>query len=81
MITDTHLVLLVDANDDGGALEQALGHPRWRVVRVGAVPEAMERAKRDQPNAIVFRGALDDGVALVKKLRCNARTALLPIAV
>jgi hypothetical protein len=41
----------------------------------------MERAKRDQPSAIIVRGALDDAVTLVKKLRCNARTALLPAIV
>jgi GAF domain-containing protein len=45
------------------------------------VAEAMERAKRDRPSAVVFRGALADGVNLVKKLRCNARTALLPVVI
>jgi hypothetical protein len=30
---------------------------------------------------VVFRGALADGVNLAKKLRCNARTALLPMAI
>ena len=81
MITDSHLVLVVNAKSEADALERALGDPRWRVSHVGAVPEAMERAKRDQPSAIVFRGALDDAVALVRKLRCNARTALLPVAI
>jgi hypothetical protein len=45
------------------------------------VADAMERAKRDQPSALIFRGALADGVTLAKKLRCNARTALLPLAI
>jgi hypothetical protein len=39
----------------------------------------MDRARRDQPSAIVFRGAVADAVGLVKKLRCNARTALVPV--
>ena len=81
MSTDSQLVLLVESNGDASALERTLGDDRWRVIRTGAVTEAMECAKRDQPSAIVFRGALGDAVALVKKLRCNARTALLPAVV
>src|SRR5262245_7644737 len=41
----------------------------------------MERAKRDQPSAIVFRGTLDGAVTLLKKRCCNARTALLPVVI
>ena len=80
MVTHTNLVLLVEPHDEAGTLEQRLGDAGWRVIR-GAVAEAMERAKRDQPSAILFRGALDTAVPLVKKLRCNARTALLPVLI
>ena len=89
MAADTDVLLLVDADlvgatyeshDDASTLERTLGD-RWRVIRASAVAEAMERAKREQPSAIVFRGALDDAVALAKKLRSNARTALLPAVV
>ena len=76
-----HTVLLVEPNAGASALERTLGDDRWSVIRPGALAEAMERAKREQPSAIVFRGALDDAVALVKKLRCNARTALLPAVI
>ena len=41
----------------------------------------MERARREQPVAIVFRGAAADALALVKKLRCNAHTAQLPAVI
>jgi GAF domain-containing protein/methylmalonyl-CoA mutase cobalamin-binding subunit len=76
----THPVLLVEPGESAGALERTLGDAGWPVTR-GAMAEAVERAKRDQPSAIVFRGATDAAVALVKKLRCNARTALLPVVI
>ena len=81
MATDIPHVLLVEPHDDARTLERTLSDDSWRVIRVGAVAEAMERARRDQPSAIVFRGALDDAVALVQKLRCSARTALLPAVI
>jgi hypothetical protein len=74
-------VLLVGSSDETAALEQTLGSDGWPVTRAGAVADAMECAKRVQPSAVVFRGPLADGVNLVKKLRCNARTALLPVAI
>jgi GAF domain-containing protein len=80
VLPQSNLVLLVEPNPDASTLEQTLGDAGWRVIR-GAVTEAMERAKRDQPSAILFRGALDAAVPLVKKLRCNARTALLPVLI
>ena len=43
--------------------------------------DAMERARREQPAAIIFRGASDDALALIKKLRCNAHTAPLPVVI
>jgi hypothetical protein len=81
VVTGTHPVLLVGPNDDAGALERTLDNDHRRVIRAGAVAEAMERAKSEQPSAIVYRGGLDDAVALVKKLRCNARTALVPAVI
>jgi hypothetical protein len=80
VITDTQPVLLVE-QDAAGTLGRTLGDERRPVIRAGTVTEAMDRAKREQPAAIVFRGALCDAVTLTKKLRCNARTALLPVAV
>lgn len=62
-------------------LEQTLSDDRWRVVRAVGLAEAMERARRQQPSAIVYRGAVDDAIALVKKLRCNAHTASLPAVI
>jgi GAF domain-containing protein len=79
--THTHPLLLVEPNDRISTLQQTLADGGWKIVRGGTAAEAMERAKRDQPSAIVFRGTLDDAVALVKKLRCNARTALLPVII
>jgi GAF domain-containing protein len=81
VLTATRVVLLVEPDAADGGLEQTLSGDGWRVIRAGAVAEAMDRAKREQPSAIVCRGALDDGVALAKKLRCNARTALLPAVI
>ena len=81
MATSAHHVLLVGPPDETAALEQTLGNDGWQVIRAGGVADAMECAKREQPSAVVFRGALADGVSLVKKLRCNARTALLPVAI
>jgi GAF domain-containing protein len=81
VVTGTQPLLLVDPNADAGGLEKTLDGDGWRVIRAGTVGEALERAKRDQPSAIVCRGALDDAVELVKKLRCNARTALLPAVI
>ena len=74
-------MLLIEPRDTASALEQTLGDGGWRVIRAGNVAEAMERAKRDEPAAIVVRGALDDATALVKRVRCNARTALLPVVI
>ena len=73
MATHSHHVLLVGSNGETAALEQTLGSDGWQVIRADAVADAMECAKRVQPSAVVFRGALADGVNLVKKLRCNAR--------
>ena len=81
MSSNTQPVLLVEPRDAASALEPTLADDRQRVIRAGNVAEAMDRAKREQPSAIVFRGALDDAAALVKKLRCNARTALLPAVI
>ena len=81
MTSNTQDLLLVDPHDAASTLERTLADDHWRVIRAGAVAEAMDRAKREQPSAIVFRGALDAGVALVQKLRCNARTALLPAVI
>jgi hypothetical protein len=75
------LVLLVESTDVDGALQQTLHDDGWRVGRARAVAEAMERARREHPAALVVRGALDDAMALVKKLRCNAHTAMLPALV
>ena len=79
MATHAQPVVLVEPLGETAALEQVLGSDGWRVIRTAAAAEAMERARRDQPCAVVVRGALTDGISLVKKLRCNARTALLPV--
>ena len=81
MTAHAHHVLLVEPNAETATVEQALGNAGWQVIRAGAVADAMERAKRDQPSAVVFRGGLADGVYLAKKLRCCARTALMPVAI
>ena len=81
MVTHARQVLLVEPSGETAAVEQTLGNDGWQVIRAGAVADAMDRAKRDQPSAVVFRGALADGVNLAKRLRCNARTALLPVAI
>ena len=74
-------IVLVEPDGESAATDQVLGHDGWQVTRTAAVADAMERAKREQPSAIVFRGALPDGVNLAKKLRCNARTALVPLVI
>jgi hypothetical protein len=81
VVTHARQVLLVEPSGETAAVEQTLGNDGWQVIRAGAVADAMDRAKRDQPSAVVFRGALADGVNLAKRLRCNARTALLPVAI
>ena len=81
MVTHDRHVLLVGPNGETASIEQTLGNDGWQVIQAGAVADAMECAKRDPPSAVVFRGALADGVSLAKKLRCNARTALLPMAI
>ena len=81
MATHAHHVLLVGPTDETAAVGQTLGNDGWQVTRAGAVADAMECAKRAQPSAVVFRGTLADGVNLARKLRCNARTALLPVAI
>jgi hypothetical protein len=78
---DAPLVLLVEPPDAASTLEKTLRDEGWRAVRAGAVADAMERAKREQPSAIVYRGAPDDAVVLVKKLRSNAHTATLPAVI
>lgn len=81
MATDAPLVLLCAQSETAGTLEQTLKDGGWRVIGTGAVADAMERAKREKPSAIVYRGAPDEAVALVKKLRCNAHTAPLPVVI
>ena len=81
MALNTPLVLLVEPPGHTAVLEQTLSDGPWRVIRAAAVTEAMERARREQPSAIVCRGTPDDAVALVKKLRCNAHTAQLPAVI
>jgi hypothetical protein len=75
------LVLLLDAQDDAAGLERTLSDGRWRVSRARTSVEALDRAKREQPAAIVVRGPVDDALQLVKKVRCCARTATQPVAV
>jgi hypothetical protein len=81
VVADTPLVLLVEQPDVASTLEKTLRDEGWRAVRAGAVADAMERAKREQPSAIVYRGAPDGAIALVKRLRCNAHTAALPAVI
>lgn len=81
MGTHANQVLLVEPAGETPAVEQALGNAGWQVTRAGAVADAMGHAKRDQPSAVVFRGALADAVNFAKKLRCNSKTALLPVAI
>lgn len=81
MATHARDVLLVGPAGETAAIGQTLANDGWRVIQAGAVPDAIECARRDQPSAIVFHGALTDGVNLAKKVRCNARTALLPLAI
>ena len=81
MVTRAQHVLLVGPDVGTAAIGQTLGNDGWQVVQAAGVTDAMERAKRDLPSAVVFRGELADGVTLAKKLRCNARTALLPMAI
>lgn len=81
MATGTQSVLLVEPAAGDGGLEQTLGGDGWRVIRAATVAEAIDHAKREQPSAIVCRGEIGDAGALVKKLRCNARTALLPAVI
>jgi hypothetical protein len=80
VVTHPHQVLLVEPNGET-AVEQMLGKDGCQVIRARTVAEAMESAKHDHPSAVLFRGASADGVGLAKKLRCNARTALLPMAI
>jgi hypothetical protein len=79
--THAHHVLLVGSQGELTALEQMLVNDGWQVIQSRTVVEALERAKRDLPSAMVFRGAVPDGLSLAKKLRCSARTALLPMAI
>ena len=81
MATHAHPVLLVEPNGESAAVEQALANAGWQVIRAVGAADAMGRAKHDRPSAVVFRGAVADAVDLAKKLRCNARTALLPMAI
>ena len=81
MASHANHVLLVEPSGETAAVEQALGSAGWQVIRAGALADAMGRARRDHPSAVVFRGALADAVNFARKLRCNARTALLPVAV
>ena len=79
MTADANL-LFVEPNGEAAATH-SLDSNGWRVIRTASVADAMERAKHDHPSAVIFRGALAEGVTLAKKLRCNARTALLPMVV
>lgn len=81
MVTHPRHVVLVDPNGDTPAVEQVLVSDGWQVLRAGTVPDALERAKRDQPSAMIFRGIFTNGLTLAKRLRCNARTALLPLVI
>ncbi len=79
-MADAPLVLLVGPPDGGSSLDQTLQADGWRVGAC-APAEAMDRARREHPSAVIARGAVADAIALVKKLRCNAHTAPLPVAV
>jgi DNA-binding NarL/FixJ family response regulator len=80
-VTTTPLVLLVEPNPQDSTLAQTLGDDGRGVVCVRTIPEAMDRAKREHPAAIVCRGGLENALSLVRKLRCNAHTATLPAVV
>ena len=81
MVTSARQVVLVEPNGETSTVEHVLSNDGWHVIRAGAVADAMDRAKRDQPSAVVFRGALTEGLNLAKKLRCNAHTALVPLVI
>lgn len=81
MTSDTNHVVLVEPGDHPHTLVELLARDGWQVTRTEAVADAMDRAKRDRPSALVFRGTSDDSLTLARKLRSNARTALLPMIV
>jgi GAF domain-containing protein len=81
VVTHVRSVVLVDPDGESAAVEQTLRSDGWHVIRAGTVADAMERAKRDQPSALISCGDPTDGVILARKLRCNARTALLPVVI
>jgi hypothetical protein len=81
VVTPAHQVLLVGSQGELTVLDEMLVSDGWQVMPAPTVAEALERAKRDLPSAVVFRGGVSDGLKLAKKLRCSARTALLPLAI
>lgn len=54
MATHARDVLLVGPAGETAAIGQTLANDGWRVIQAGAVPDAIECARRDQPSAIVF---------------------------
>lgn len=78
-MADHASVVVVQAEGETDSLTATLGRDGWLAVRAGTAAEAIERARQERSSALIFRGAPGEGLALVKKLRCNARTALLPV--
>ncbi len=81
MTSDTNHVVLFEPGGQSRPLEELLHQDGWLVTRVEAIADAMDRAKRDRPSALIFRGTPDESLTLAKKLRSHARTALLPAVV
>jgi CheY-like chemotaxis protein len=79
----SHRILLVDDEDDirliaSAALERLAG---WSVTSAGSGEEAVERARVDQPEAVVLDVMMPgmDGPATLAALRADPGTASIPV--
>ena len=75
-------LLLVDLDDaTGKSLTEALCTAGWKVIVAGSIDQAFELAKAQRPQVVVIHRTEqpDDPLALLKKMRASAHTALTPV--
>ena len=75
-------LLLVDLDDaTGKSVTEALRAAGWKVIAAGSIDQAFALAKAERPQGVVIHRTQQpgDALALLKKMRASAHTALTPV--
>ena len=81
-MSERRTVVLVEPETNlPSSLSGALGHEGWEVLQSSDPMDAFEQSRQARPDAVVVRERISGGggLALLRRLRSSAHTALIPV--